>query len=367
MTANFTGQVGVANEADGSSVQNSGREQGTAGNRNLSDDEILGLGVRSRSRKAAASDEQANVDDFASIAAEETGDGARDHDDDLPLRVDDVATDGEEYHDVFEAKPELKRAWDDARAYREAFATPEEARAATKMVADLRAMDALFFSKRAADKTELARLVAGLDSDAFDALAKAMGELVAERQSSRASRDVVTEKESPREGAKNFDEGASARREFLQAANADAVRGVLQAIEAQVARVLPESVSKGARNRVVGEIYRELDLSLQANPDFAKHVRSAVRTGNFNTAHQNAVAALLIGRAKQSLPSVAKHVLGEWTSTILAANQDRREKQRSAESRVDIAGARGGKDAARSRSPRDIDYSRMSDADILNL
>ncbi|MGH9567829.1 MAG: hypothetical protein ACRD4I_17785, partial [Candidatus Angelobacter sp.] len=145
------------------------------------------------------------------------------------------------------------------------------------------------------------------------------------------------------------------------------VRGVLQAIEAQVARVLPESVPKGARNRVVGEIYRELDQSLQANPDFVKHVRSAVRTGNCNVAHQNAVAALVIGRAKQSLPSVAKRVLGEWTSTIVAANHDRREKQRSAESRIDIAGARGGKDASRARSPRDIDYSRMSDADILNL
>jgi hypothetical protein len=361
MAGVFAEQVGVA---DASGVQDLGRS--AVGNRRLSDDEILGLGVRSRSRKAADSDEQANANDFGLIAAEEAGDGMRDRNSGSSLNDADAPAD-EEHRGVFEAKPELERAWDDARAYREAFATPEEARAATKMVADLRAMDALFFSKRAEDKTELARLVAGLDSEKFEALAKAMGTLAAERQSSRASRDVVTEKEGPRGEVKHNDEGTNTHRDFLQAANADAVRGVLQAIEAQVERVLPDSVSKGARNRMVGEIYRELDQSLQANPDFAKHVRSAVRTGNYDTAHQNAVAALVIGRAKQSLPSVAKRVLGEWTSTIVATNQDRREKQRSAESRVDIAGTRGGKDGARARSPRDIDYSRMSDADILNL
>lgn len=367
MAGVFAEQVGAADATGLHSMQNSGHERSARANRRLSDDEILGLGVRSRSRKTDAGDEQATVNDFASTAAEETGTGARDRDTDSPFDHGNAASDGEEYRDVFDAKPELKQAWDDARAYREVFATPEEARAATKKVEDLRAMDALFFSKRSEDKAELARLVAGLDSEAFDALAKAMGTLAAERQRLRETRNVMAEREGPHVEGKNTDEGMSAQQQFLQAANADAVRGVLQAIEAQVARVLPENISKAARTRVVGEIYRELDRSLQANPDFAKHVRSAVRTGIFDAAHQNAVASLVIGRAKQSLPSVAKRVLGEWTSTILATNQDRREKQRSAESRVDIAGARGGKDAARARSPRDIDYSRMSDADILNL
>jgi hypothetical protein len=53
---------------------------------------------------------------------------------------------------------------------------------------------------------------------------------------------------------------------FLHAANAAAVEGVVAAIEAQVARLLPEGVAKNARTRVVGEIYRELDSSLRSNP-----------------------------------------------------------------------------------------------------
>ncbi len=345
-------------------VRNGETERG-ASNRRLSDDEILELGVRKRSTKVNASDQGAALADLPTGWEESEGAGERDRNAEALFEYGDPSSDGEEYRELFEAKPELQGAWDEARAYREAFATPEEALAAKHMVADLRTMDALFFSRDPEDKAQLARLVAKLDADAFDAFAKAMRDVATERQNSRHSAGASAQSEAT--PGENRGDAAGAQQEFLQAANAEAVREVLQAIEAQVARVLPESVSKAARNRVVGEIYRELDKALQANSDFAKHLRSAVRAGNFDTAHQNAVAALVIGRAKQSLPGVVKRVMSEWTSTILAANQDRREKQRSAESRVDIAGARGGKDGQRVRSPRDIDYSRMSDADILNL
>ena len=60
-------------------------------------------------------------------------------------------------------------------------------------------------------------------------------------------------------------------------------------------------------------------------------------------------------------------MLGEWTSTIVAAHQDRRARQRAAEKRIDIAGTGGGGDAPRSLRPRDLDYARLSDFDILNM
>jgi len=42
--------------------------------------------------------------------------------------------------------------------------------------------------------------------------------------------------------------------------------------------------------------------------------------------------------------------------------------QRAAERRIDIGGAGGaGNDGLRSMAPRDIDYARLSDSDILNL
>jgi hypothetical protein len=168
------------------------------------------------------------------------------------------------------------------------------------------------------------------------------------------------------------DAGATAANDaqlaFLNAANAAAVEGVVAAIESQVERLLPEGVAKNARTRVVGEIYRELDATLRSNPQFAAQLRDAFSSGSLDEGHQRAIVSLLTGRARQALPGVAKRVLNEWTSTIVSAAHERRTRQRTAERRVDIAGSGGGgNDGRRSMSPRDLDYARLTDADILNL
>lgn len=367
--------MAVAVQGDGTQAGNAAGERPVVGRSErgqLSDDEILGLGVRTRTRNG---DRQAENRPANGAGGDLDATLSNPAEDDRAGNESTGRTgEGDEYRNIFESEPELKRAWEEAREYREAFATPDEARSATKMLADLRAMDSLFFSKRAEDKTELARMVAGLDPEAFESLTKAMGALAAERGANGGRADASSQERGNGSPAPGQEKSATqdlaelnARRGFLQEANAGAVTGVLEAIDAQARRVLPENVSRAARERVVGEIYRELDKALQGNAEFAKQVRGAVRTGNFDAAHQNAVVSLIVNRAKQSLPSVAKRVLSEWTSTILAANQDRRTKQASAESRVDIAGAQGGKERQRPRSPRDIDYNRMSDTDILNL
>jgi hypothetical protein len=168
----------------------------------------------------------------------------------------------------------------------------------------------------------------------------------------------------------------SAQTEFFHATNAAAVEGVLDAIQSQVERLLPDGVSKSARNRVVGEIYRELDATLRSNRQLTQQVRDAFRlassdanaSGGFDADHQRAVVSLVTGRARQALPAVAKRVLNEWTSMVVAANHDRRSRQRTAERRVDIGGSGGsGNDSPRPMTARDINYARMSDSDILNL
>src|SRR6185437_1563083 len=70
----------------------------------------------------------------------------------------------------------------------------------------------------------------------------------------------------------------AAQSEFVQSANAAAVRSVLDTIEGQVEKLLPEGASRGARNRVVGEIYRELDSTLRANRQLARQLRDAFRS-----------------------------------------------------------------------------------------
>jgi hypothetical protein len=143
---------------------------------------------------------------------------------------------------------------------------------------------------------------------------------------------------------------------------------VLGAIEAQVERFLPEGISKSGRNRVVGEIYRELDATLRSYRQLASQMREAFRSGGLDADHQRAIVSLVTSRARQALPGVAKRVLNEWTSTLVAANREQRSRQRSAERRVDIAGSGGaGNDGRRLLSPMDLDYSRLSDSDILNM
>jgi hypothetical protein len=347
---------------------------------------------------------------------------------------------------TFDANPELRAARRDATAYRESFDTPDAAREATALLADVNHMDALFFSRRPEDHASLARAIANLDPTAFTSLAQAMQSIAAnadgprtaglrpapltsppvearhavpardawqpsasttavpsadenQLQIPRSARndntlpDANANTDAPGATSANADglrtagvspapltpsphaqlatNSATANEPqlaFLHAANAAAVEGVVAAIEAQVERLLPEGVAKNARTRVVGEIYRELDSSLRSNPQFAAQLRDAFRSGSFDDGHQRAIVSLLTGRARQALPGVAKRVLSEWTSTIVSAANERRTRQRTAERRIDIAGSSGaGNDGRRSMSPRDLDYARLTDADILNL
>ena len=308
------------------------------------------------------------------------------------------ANEPENLRTVFDANPELRQAWQDANAYRETFATPEDARAATAQLADLDRMDALFFSRRPEDHAELARSIVTLDPAAFASLAQAMEQLTWPAQARSGEKPQLTQgaradvrgdagtarndrreqSEPQNENQVRSDTVASTQREpggptaaqseFFQAANAEAVQGVLGAIESQVERLLPDGVSKSARNRVVGEIYRELDSALRSNRQFGQQMREAFRSGALDADHQHAIVSLITGRVRQTLPGVAKRVRSEWTSTVVAANQDRRARQRAAEGRVDIAGSAGaGSEGRRSMAPRDIDYARMSDSEILNL
>ena len=329
---------------------------------------------------------------------------------------------------TFDANPELRSAWRDASAYRESFATPDAARQATALLADVNHMDALFFSRRPEDHASLARAIANLDPAAFASLAEAMQSIaagsVAQASAERRLMEMTTVPQAttsaiaphlhplanatenaphrmssldesstqphatqaqasadrrPREMTPVLPETANqahaqsataneSQLAFLHAANAAAVEGVVAAIEAQVERLLPKGVAKNARTRVVGEIYRELDSSLRSNPQFAAQLRDAFRSGSLDDGHQRAIVSLLTGRARQTLPGVAKRVLSEWTSTIVSAANERRTRQRTAERRIDIAGSSGaGNDGRRSMSPRDLDYARLTDSDILNL
>ena len=361
-----------AQSATHNSTHNTGRPIPARPSRTATDDEILGLdpaaahttgsvGVR---RGGPGADTRRDAAHPASTTpASESDDPWREDDPahasaPAPSSPDDRQRDAEAMQQsaepeslraTLDANPELRRAWDDAQAYRESFASPDDARDATALLADLDRMDALFFSRRPEDHAELARAVASLDPAAFASLAQAMSGLAtgsanAPRKNfpvgaqhaapgADAWRDAahsLTAREDsstagvsptpvPSTEKRQQDGGATqptpAQTEFFHATNAAAVEGVLDAIESQVERLLPEGVSKSARNRVVGEIYRELDTTLRSNRQLAQQMRDAFRSGALDADHQRALVSLVTGRARQALPGVAKRVLNEWTST----------------------------------------------------
>src|SRR5271163_2017780 len=380
-------------------------------NQHSSDDEILGLVThlpRRTARRDARNDAKSDARDAAvqNSGARTNAQSEIDFGDDEAqqgTRTDSASDAGivgasattqlepEHLREALDANPELREAWQEASAYRETFATPEEARAATALLGDMNRMDALFFSRRPEDHAELARAVANLDPGAFASLARAMNALVedAARRSGdgahtsgarelfadRANRtQQATQGQNQNQDANQMRQRDSAptltpaQMDFFHSTNAAAVSSVVDAIESQVERLLPEGISKSARNRVVGEIYRELDTTLRGNRALGQQMRDAFRSGGLDEEHQRAIVSLVTGRARQALPGVAKRVLNEWTTTVVSANHERRARQRTAERRVDIAGSGGaGNDGRRAVTSRDVDYKRMSDADILNL
>jgi hypothetical protein len=380
-------------------------------NRNSSDDEILGLVThlprRTGRREANGDGREATTQDSEPRTDEKL---------EMDFGVEEVpkgtrrssATNGEtagtnvsaelepeHLRAALDANPELRDAWRDAGAYREAFATPEQARAATAQLGDLNRMDALFYSRRPEDHAELAREVAKLDPEAFASLARAMNALANDAtrkqgdatrptgvqgrfsestdQAQRPAQEQVQTQNPNQLPNQNRQRDAAAgltpaQMDFFHSTNAAAVSSVVDTIESQVERLLPEGISKSARNRVVGEIYRELDTTLRGNRALGQQMRDAFRSGGLDHEYQQAIVSLVTGRARQALPAVAKRVLNEWTTTVVSANHERRARQRTAERRVDIAGSCGaGNDGRRGVTPRELDYSRMSDADILNL
>jgi hypothetical protein len=329
-----------------------------------SDDEILGLDSKYSEARAngaaqgAGAGEPAGASETKDSHAEPVSRGAGDE----PAAL----------QQIFEANPELRRVWQAEREYREVFPSVEKAREAGAHLADLAHMDALFFSGRPESHAELAAAVCRLDPQSFRGLAQAMAAALAKMGPESGAQPGEAGMFQPaRAGAPNdaAPQGAAGQfAAFYQEANAAAVQSVLQAIEGQVDRLLPEGIAAGARNRVIGEVYRELDGALRGNRALAHQTRQAFRNGSFDAEHHRAVVGLLVGRARQALPGVAKKVVGEWTSGVLAASGAKQARQRAAASRVDISGGGAGDSAGRRYlSPHDIDYAKLSDGDILNL
>jgi hypothetical protein len=307
---------------------------------------------------------------------------------------------------------EAQALWEQHQAYREAFPTvvearafkqlfpagPEEAKQALARAEAVAEFDNAYYSADARTHAQLAANLFAENPRVFQSMLSQAARVLAERDpgSFRQLAEQVRLWSSPREGrasapaadaepvalAREREALARQREELLreqqefraaqyagfqQSAHESVVQQMRQSIEQMLEGGLPGEVSDGARKRMAEDIYNEVHATLQADRALTRQVAGILREWRFDDATRQQVVNLIFGRAKTLLPGVARRVVSDWTTSVLSANRQKAMKQQAAASRVDIVG--GGSPepiGRRARNSREIDYSRMSDEEILN-
>jgi hypothetical protein len=161
---------------------------------------------------------------------------------------------------------------------------------------------------------------------------------------------------------------AEAYREFETATNREFAQRMQEAIGRTLGATLPEGIADGARRRIGEDVFQEVHAALASDRALSRQVGEALRGWRFDDSTQRQVVGLLAGRARAVLPEVARRVVAEWTSSVLAADRTRAARIDAAASRQDITGGHLPEPVPSSAlRPRDIDYARVSDEQILDL
>ena len=225
---------------------------------------------------------------------------------------------------------------------------------------------------------ESARMLASRDPQALAELARQLGVSEAQppnaapkslAQAARLSEpDTATQNQiAPvNRGAAAFP--AEAYRAFESATNEDVARGTREAIDRTLGSTLPEGIGDGARRRIGDDIFQELHATLSNDRELSRQVGEILRGWHFDGATKQQIVSLISTRARAAMPEVTRRVVAEWTSSVLASDRARTARVDAAASRRDITGGRLPSSVpASSLRPRNVDYSRMSDEQILDL
>jgi hypothetical protein len=237
-----------------------------------------------------------------------------------------------------------------------------DARAQSEVVAEIaRANPAAFRSLFA----EAAKVLAGMGAGRREQEARITNHEA--RVTNDGSR--IASQQSPVTGHPSSPFDPAAYASFERNTNDAVGRDVRGTISETLTRVLPEGVADGAARRIGEDIFNEVHRAMAADRSLSEQVGEVLRERRFGNTEQQRVAALLAARARQLVPSVARRVIGEWTSSVLGTARTKAARQAAAASRVDIAAAGGSMDSMplRAMSSREVNYASMSDDEILGM
>ncbi|MGA2481729.1 MAG: hypothetical protein ABSF92_01260 [Candidatus Acidiferrales bacterium] len=286
----------------------------------------------------------------------------------------------------------IQKVRQEASAYREVFARPEEARAAAEGARQLEELDRAYFSGDAASRTRFAETLLRNDPAAFREMVfaglkaleashspTAVGSRQAEAQrhgegKSLAAASLATEqRDSPgRTQGPGQEALVTQYAAFERAANEDLERNVGSEIGRVLEQALPSSAraeSAPVRERLSSAIRQEIESALRGDRNLSNQVAQVLSARQFDEATRAQVVRLIGDRARQLVPVTAKRVLNEWTQTAVATHRARTQKTDAAAARRDVEGVSAvpGNAAKRARGSRETDYRRLTDEQILDM
>jgi hypothetical protein len=225
---------------------------------------------------------------------------------------------------------------------------------------------------------ELARQLGAPETPAAPEPARSLSQAARPASQDDAARAPLTEASRTNTVAASSAEGpspangaafpAESYRAFESATNEDVGRRMHEAIDRTLGSTLPEGLAEGARRRIGEDVFREVHASLASDRELARRVGETLRDWRFDAAARQQVVALVSGRARAVLPEVARRVVAEWTSSVLASDRAKTARIDAAASRRDITGGRLPEPVpASALRPREVDYRRLSDEQILEM
>jgi hypothetical protein len=324
----------------------------------------------------------------------------------------------------------VQRSRQEAAAFREVFAKPEDARAAAERSRLLDDIDHAYFTGDSSQRAQLAATMLREDPAAFREMVfaglRALEETgqpgsasnFAQRSPNAVGAGLVNAgpRSAPLDaahaadslvGAQVYPEAFSRRdaatqlgntpaneahltayATFERVANEDLERSVGSAIERTLDQALPHgnrAENAAMRGRLAATVRQEIEKALQGDRQLGEQVAQVLSARRLDSNARAQVVRLIGERAQQLVPGTAKRVLSDWTQTTLASHRGRSDRIATTAARRDVQAASTDpraasavhssrpaqvqnrrQDAGATNAQRKVDYRRVSDEQILD-
>jgi hypothetical protein len=360
----------------------------------LTDEQIVGLGPAESSAAQEGTPQSA-----AASSASETLSAA-------PAWLAERMRDpwhGDEATELWEGK---QRAEKEIGAYREAFATAEDARsikalypgglteakAAAERARELDAIDASFFRGDSSARAQLAERMMQQDPGAFREMVEAglkllngvgsPGTASVSASNDRSGPTALGQPQPPSHQATAAQSDPSpetlrAYTEFEKAANAELEQTVGASITRVLEDALPNLRLSGAvrgregepgaaplRGRLTSAVREEVEAALKSDQQLGEQVARVLSGRRFDPSSRAQVVRLIDARAQELVPGAVRRVVSSWTQTTLATKSATTSTARPPSSASENTHTT--ENPAHHRNRR-VDYGRLTDEQILSL